>query len=454
MSHAATIEFQGDPDIINPDVEGLDATFDGLISDIPQSLIQAPDDFALDPELSKNPLKLLKEIRDRSGYVVRGDNGVYGGVPLANNFGFDYSIPHFAVLGVVEQDEMVKDETDFGNEGAYGMLGDAQQLAHGEKKGTIPTVEDGDEHDEIRAFYDTFLNQNVMVKRSQTLIRPICEWLIERAIDRLKKGDDVCVARDIALPLTYKAMSTMLGVPQERLLDFVQLGEKLFSAGVNMEQGLQAGNDLYDFFYAQAQDRAANPQRDAMTYFVTAKKDGKRVFTDEEAAISARFVLPAGIETTWRGLALVIATLLSHPDQYDDVCQDPKLVRRAVEEGFRHSPSGFVTPRLAKKDLIVGGVEIPAGSHITIYQGMTNRDPRRWEDPDKFDIHRKFSPHRTFNAGVHACAGQHLARLEVLTTLEIFAELVPNLKLAIPPEHVEVRGLQVRTPLHVPVRLS
>ena len=56
----------------------------------------------------------------------------------------------------------------------------------------------------------------------------------------------------------------------------------------------------------------------------------------------------------------------------------------------------------------------PAGSHITIYQGVANRDPRRWDEPDTYNIHRPFKSHRTFNGGTHGCAGQHLVRYEML----------------------------------------
>ena len=454
MSRASTARFEGDLELTNPEVSGLDDSFDKIISDIPPSLIQAADDIVLDPELSRNPLAVLRDVRDRCGHVVHGENGLFGGRSLGNNFGIDHSKPHFAVLGVLEHDEIAYDPTSFINTEAYGLQAKSMHTAHGEYKGSIPTTTDGEEHDELRALYDTLLNQNMMAMRSQKLIRPICEWLIERMVNRLKQGQQVCVVRDLALPLTYKAMSTMLGVPPERLAEFVKLGERLFSPGVDFEQALVAGDELFDFFYEQALSRLNKPQRDVLTYLVSVTKNGERALTDSEAAVAARFILPGGIETTWRGLALVIATLLSHPDQYDDICQDRRLIRRAVEEGFRFSPSGYVTPRLCAQDTEVAGVLIPKGAHITLFQGINNRDPRRWEDPDTFNIHRKFLSHRTFNAGTHVCAGQHLARIEVLTCLELFAELLPNLKLAISPEELQFRGLAVRTPLFVPVRMQ
>lgn len=118
-------------------------------------------------------------------------------------------------------------------------------------------------------------------------------------------------------------MSTMLGVPQDQLPKFLALGEKVLSAGINVEVGTKAADELYDFFYAEVDKRKRDPTNDAVTYFVTAQKDNERFMTVEEAAASARFVLPAGIETTWRGLALMLLSILSHRDQCDDVCQKP-----------------------------------------------------------------------------------------------------------------------------------
>ena len=96
MKSTAAASFEGDVDLTNPDVTGLDDVFDRIVSDIPQSLIQAADDIALDPELSRDPLAVLRDVRDRCGHVVQGDNGLFGGRSLGNTFGVDYSKPHFA----------------------------------------------------------------------------------------------------------------------------------------------------------------------------------------------------------------------------------------------------------------------------------------------------------------------------------------------------------------------
>ena len=108
MKYLQMTGYEGDVELTNPGVAGLDDSFDEVVRNIPASLIHASDDFALEPEFSKDPHKALQDVRDRCGYIVQGDNGVYGGVPLANSFGIDFSRPHFSVFGIEEHDAINK----------------------------------------------------------------------------------------------------------------------------------------------------------------------------------------------------------------------------------------------------------------------------------------------------------------------------------------------------------
>ncbi len=444
-----------DPECLSPEITGLDEGFDEVIANIPDAIVRAGDDYVMAPDFSADPLTPLLALRDEQGYLLQGEGGKYGQLDLVNTFGLDQaSVPHFIVMGCEEGDEILKQDQDFRNAGAYGLQGAAQGVAHGEKKGTIPAMEDDEPHDELRALYDTILNHKTMGERSVRLIRPICIWLIERLVSRLEQGKEVCLCRDVAIPLTYKAMTTLLGVGTSQLPEFLEMGEKLFSAGIDPEGGARSADRLYDFWMAEVEKHHFDPKKDLITYLINAERDGERALSDEEVAVAARFILVGGIDTTWRGLSLMLLSVLSHPDQYRDVCADPqKLARKAVEEALRYSPSGFVLPRLAGRDMEVSGIHIPAGAHLTMLQGVMNRDSRRWDNPDSFDIHRKFKPNRTFGLGTHACAGQHLARLEMVTVLQLFCEHLPDIKLAVAPEEVDVRGFGIRAPLRLPVTM-
>ncbi len=433
-----------DEDVIKARLEHLDESFDGLIAALPEGLVNALDDAFMEDWFSLDPYAKLLQVRDRLGYVVQGENGNYGGAPVPNSFAHDLSKPHFIVMGVEEIDAISMNPRAFINEGAYG--------AHSKTIGRIPTLTDGKEHSDLRNAYNQALNHKAMAARAATLVAPITNYLLDRMERAFAEGREVDIPRELALPLTYKAMSTMIGVSQERFADFVRLGELLFSAPLHPEQGGKASEDLLVFYQEEVEKRKAAPQQDMITWLRGAEFRGRR-FDDLEVAMHARFLLPAGVETTWRQLALMFVSMLSHPDQYERVVADPALVPAAVEETFRFSPSGFIIPRLCAQTSVVGGVEIPAGSTITLLQGIANRDPRRWDRPNVFDVTRAPLTNRIFNIGVHVCAGQHLARLEMETVLRGVIERFPNLRLACTPEELEVRGFGTRTPMRVPVTL-
>ena len=434
-----------DVDVVQARPRQLDDSFDNLIDAIPPGLVQAADDFTLDPAMSLDPYTPLLSLRDREGYVIRGVNGVFGGIRIPNSYAHDQSKPHFAVTGIEEMEAISMAPKAFINSGAYG--------SHSDTLGQIPTLTDGKEHSALRNVYNQVLNHSAMQSRAETLITPIAGYLLDRMERKLARGEHVDIPRDLALPLTYKAMSTMIGVPQERFAEFVRLGETLFTAPLQPDKGVQASADLLEFYRAEAEKRKVDPQPDMLSWLLQAAAGG-RPFTDLEAAAHARFLLPAGVETTWRQLSLMFTTLLSNEDQYALIVADPGLVEPAVEEVFRFAPSGFVVPRIAARTMTVGGVEIEEGASVLMLGGIANRDPRRWDRADDFDIRRPFFPHRNFNIGVHVCAGQHLARLELHTVLRETIRRFPKLKLACDPSQLEIRGFQVRTPMSVPVMLG
>src|SRR3546814_10142229 len=51
--------------------------------------------------------------------------------------------------------------------------------------------------------------------------------------------------------------------------------------------------------------------------------------------------------------------------------------------------------RLAKEDVVLDGVEIPAGSHLLLHFAAANRDPERFEHPEVYDPSRSNSGQRS-----------------------------------------------------------
>ncbi|MEU4717127.1 cytochrome P450 [Micromonospora purpureochromogenes] len=106
-----------------------------------------------------------------------------------------------------------------------------------------------------------------------------------------------------------------------------------------------------------------------------------------------------------------------------------RYTRMVLDELLRAYPSGWLVPRTAVADDVIGGTRISAGATIALSPYVTQRLARFWDRPEVFDPER-FAPdaprraHRyayfPFGGGAHQCIGQYLFQLEatlILATL-------------------------------------
>ena len=90
------------------------------------------------------------------------------------------------------------------------------------------------------------------------------------------------------------------------------------------------------------------------------------------------------------------------------------------------------TGRFASTDIEYRDILFPAGTFIAPALAMANRDDSVFTEPGSFDIRREPAgqPHMTFGSGIHYCLGAALARAEQQEALPIFAQRMPNMKIA------------------------
>jgi cytochrome P450 len=105
-----------------------------------------------------------------------------------------------------------------------------------------------------------------------------------------------------------------------------------------------------------------------------------------------------------------------------------------VEELLRFESPLQLNNRQCTAPLRIGGVELPAGSFVTLAIGSANRDPAHFADPDRLDIGRKPNPHLAFGQGAHACAGLNVARLEARIAFGRLLARCPDLRLRGTPQ--------------------
>src|SRR5262249_22780159 len=92
------------------------------------------------------------------------------------------------------------------------------------------------------------------------------------------------------------------------------------------------------------------------------------------------------------------------------------------------------------EDIDVDGVNIPAGSMLTLFFAAGNRDPRRFRDPDTFDMFRTDNDvakafggnaeHLGFGGGPHVCLGMQTTKRELEIALNLLLDNTADLRLA------------------------
>ncbi|MFF3731220.1 cytochrome P450 [Streptomyces sp. NPDC002476] len=174
--------------------------------------------------------------------------------------------------------------------------------------------------------------------------------------------------------------------------------------------------------------------------------------SDHEIASVCYSLLFAGHETTTTLISNALRVLLSHPEQWRAVVDDPARVPAAVDEVLRYSPSIVGWRRRALRDTRIGDVAIPKGADVLLLMGSANRDASRFEDGESFDIGRPNArEHLSFGYGIHYCLGNMLAKLQAKIALEEVARLAPALRLADGADVRFGRNLSFRAPAAVPV---
>jgi len=144
--------------------------------------------------------------------------------------------------------------------------------------------------------------------------------------------------------------------------------------------------------------------------------------TQDEAEKLVRSLLSAGVDTTVNGIGHLLLAFTEHPHEWDRLREDPKLIRRAVDESVRWDSTVQTFFRTASRDAEVAGHVIPKDSKVLLFLASANRDPRKWDKPELFDLSRTTSGHVGFGAGIHQCLGQVIARLEAQMIVGALAE--------------------------------
>ncbi len=300
---------------------------------------------------------------------------------------------------------------------------------------------DGQRHHRYRAL----VQPSFVPKRAQWWLQNWIQSTVDALIDNVVENGRADLNIEVFAPIPMLTICDSFGMSIPEALEI--------RAAVTTD-GLGLGKFI-DLVTPIIPERRAEPTDDLISVLVQAEitdDDGERhVLTDDEILSFAFLLLAAGSGTTWKQMGIVALMLLERPEFLERLREDRTLLRPAIEEVMRISPTDPVFSRWTTVDTMLGGVDIPAGAVVHMVFGAANRDPKRWENPDEFDPGRPVQSHFGFGGGHHICLGMHVARAEITCVLDALLDRLPNLRLDPDAPPAKVTGMYERGPTAVPV---
>lgn len=313
--------------------------------------------------------------------------------------------------------------------------------------GNTIVVMDPPEHTRYRRIYQKAFLPNIVRKWGEEIIDPA----IARLFETFEKRGKADLVQDFTIHYPFHIIYKQLGLPPEDGRTFHKLAITQLFWITDPERTEEAGRKLRSFFGSLLEKRRKEPGDDLISLLATAEIDGEYLPSDNVISFLRQLINAAG-DTTYRTTGTLLMCLLNNPDQLEAIRNDRSLIPAAIEEALRWDGPVTMNWRAAKKDVTLGGVEIPAGAVLNIVQGSANRDETKFEDPDRFDIFRaQTHRHFGFATGPHVCIGQHLARFEMERALTAILDRLPNLRLDPHQAPPVSKGFHLRTPesIHV-----
>ena len=370
------------------------------------------DEILVSPEVLDCPYEFYRRVRDEAPVHQ---------TPL----GFWLVSRYDDVLAVVR--DVARFSSDMSNAFVSGPPTEELRAIQAEGFAPVSTLltNDPPSHTQFRALVNKAFTPR-RVAQLESEIRQIANDLVDRWIERGR----VELVGEFAVGLPLTVIADALGVDRADMGRFKTWSDDAvapLSGMLSQERQLECARsrvEMQHYLADRCRERAIEPRDDLLSDLVQARFDsgdraGQGLEMNELLNVIEQ-LLVAGNETTTKLIAAAMVLLIEHPDQMARVAADHALIPNLVEEALRLESPVQMLPRVAKHDVEIGGVAVPAGSVLMMMYGCANRDDAKYPSAEVFDIARPNArTNLAFGQGPHFCPGAALARSEGRIAFEV-----------------------------------
>jgi cytochrome P450 len=298
------------------------------------------------------------------------------------------------------------------------------------KRPLIPLQIDPPDQRKYRKLLDPIFSPRKMTAMDES-VSALVNHLIDQFIDR----GEVDFAKEFSVPFPSQVFLTLLGLPPEELDTFLTMKDgiirpdhvtgKPYGSKEAGEYQQKVADSVYDYFNKVLDQREVERKDDILSHFLDAEMEGDSLTREDILDICFLFLI-AGLDTVTATLDCMFSFLAQHPEQRQQLVDDPSLIPNAIEEMLRWETPVMGIARVAVQDTELNGCPIGAGDQIMIMIGSANTDEAEFPDADVVRFDREVNRHLAFGGGIHRCLGSHLARMELRVALREWHKRIPE----------------------------
>lgn len=325
---------------------------------------------------------------------------------------------------------------------------DARTFSSDKKAEFLPKFGDGllyQHHTTSLIFNDPPLHTRVrriiagaLNPRAVADLEPPMVAMVDGLLDAIEAKGHADLIADLAASVPIEVIGNLLAIPHDRRGPLRDWSLAILGAlepqptAEMLATGEIAVRDFLDYLrvlVAERRRKPGNPERDVLTRLIQGEQDGEKL-SEIELLQNCIFILNAGHETTTNLIGNSLYSLLEWPEERARLLANPALIETAIEEFLRFESPVQLGNRLTTRPVTVGGVDLPAGTFVTLGIAAANRDPIAFPDPDRLDLARSANRHIAFASGVHVCVGLTIARMEGRVAIMRFLRRFPRYRLS------------------------
>lgn len=304
--------------------------------------------------------------------------------------------------------------------------------------------------------------QNLSLRYVESL-EPSVRAKANAIIDRFINRGECDWVQEFAKEIPMTVALELAGFPTDdwrKVKHWCDEGIALLSGVNTPEQFAQhAESSMHIIQYVKKQYERMRDEPDGRDHFtnalIAAAQDPEVDFTEAEAISMIFQVIIAGSDSSANTIGNAVKMLAELPAVQMELRHDQSRIPAFIEEVLRLESPFQGHFRQVKKDCVLNGVALPAGTRLMLLWASANRDEAHYPYPDVLDMDRpNLKAHLAFGRGIHQCLGAQLARLEVRLALE---ELLRRTRLIVldpnqPADHVS--SVFVRELNHLAIRFA